>query len=143
LSERFVQAIRTDAIAPGGMKAIELNGEEIVVCNCSGTFHAIARRCGHMNAPLDLGTLDGSVVTCPLHCAQFDAATGAALSGPVPAHGGGETPPPGIAAMLRNVGTLMQHVRTESIATYQVKVESDWVWVALPSVLNATPDDFR
>ena len=131
MSERFVQAIRIDAIAPGGMKAIELNGEEIVVCNCDGTFHAIARRCGHMSAPLDLGTLDGTIVTCPLHCAQFDAATGAALSGPVPAHDAGETPPPGIAAMLRRVPTLMQQVRTESIATYEVRVESDWVWVAL------------
>jgi 3-phenylpropionate/trans-cinnamate dioxygenase ferredoxin subunit len=131
LSERFVQAIRTDAIAPGGMKAIELKGEEIVVCNCGGTFHAIARRCGHMNAPLELGTLDGSIVTCAMHCAQFDAATGAALSGPVPTHDVGEMPPPRIAAMLRNAATLMQQIRTESIATYQVKVESDWVWVEI------------
>ena len=130
MSERFVQAIRTDAIAPGGMKAIELNGREIVVCNCGGTFRAIERRCGHMNAPLDLGTLDGSVVTCPMHCAQFDATSGAALSGPVPTYAGGETAPPRIGAVLRNVERLMPHIRTQPITIYDVKVESGWVWVA-------------
>jgi nitrite reductase/ring-hydroxylating ferredoxin subunit len=137
LNEGFVRAVRTDEIAPGGMKAIELNGREVVVCNSGGTFYAIARRCGHMNAPLDRGTLDGTIVTCPMHCAQFDVATGAALSGPVPAGDGGEVPPPRMAAMLRNVATLMQYVRTESIATYQVKVESDWVWVGM-GVVNGS-----
>jgi len=85
LSERFVQAIRTDDVAPGGMKAMASNGREIVVCNTGGTFHAIARRCGHMNAPLERGTLDGAIG------------------------------------------------RTEPIAAYQTKVESDWVWVVVPT----------
>ena len=131
MSERFRQAIRTDDIAPGGMKAIEVDGREIVVCNVAGTFYAIARRCGHMNAPLDLGTLDGAIVTCAMHCAQFDAATGEALCGPVPMDAGGDPPPPRIAAFLRNVETLMRHVRTEPVAVYEVKVESGWVFVSV------------
>lgn len=130
MSDGFVQAIKADAIAPGGMKAIELRGREIVVCNCDGTFAAIERRCGHMNAPLDLGTLDGSIVTCPMHCAQFDAFAGAALSGPVPTHAGREAYPPRIAAMVHNVERLMQSIRTHPIARYEVKVESGWVWIA-------------
>lgn len=133
MSERFVQAIRIDDVAPGGMQAIESNGREIVVCNSGGTFHAIARRCGHMNAPLERGTLDGAIVTCPMHCAQFDVSTGDALSGPVPPHAGGEVPPPRITALLRNAETLMHHIRTEPIAAYQTKVESDWVWVVVPT----------
>jgi nitrite reductase/ring-hydroxylating ferredoxin subunit len=135
LNERFVQAIRADAIAPGGMKAIELNGREIVVCNTGEAFHAIGRRCGHMNAPLERGTLAGVIVTCPMHCAQFDVTTGQALAGPVPAYAGNEAPPPRVAAVLRNVESLMQHIRTEPIATYTVKVESGWVCVAV----TATP----
>ena len=75
VSDKFVRAIRTDEIAPGGMKAVDLEGKEIVVCNCDGTYYAFERRCGHMNAPLDLGTLDGTYVTCPMHCAQFDVTT--------------------------------------------------------------------
>jgi len=131
LSDNFVQAVKAAEISPGGMKAVELNGRELVVCNCGGSFHAIDRRCGHMNAPLEMGTLDGSILTCAMHCAQFDVITGEALSGPVPPYLGDETPPPRMGALLKNVGMLMQHVRTEPIATYQAKVESEWVWVAL------------
>ena len=107
MNEHFIKAVRADEIAPGGMKAIEVTGREVVVSNCEGTFHALARRCGHMNAPLDLGTLQGSIVTCPMHCAQFDVTTGEALSGPVPAYVGGETPPPRIAARLQHAAALM------------------------------------
>ena len=131
MSERFVQAIRTDDIAPGGMKAVELNGREIVLCNRRGTFHAIARRCGHMNAPLEKGTLDGAIVTCAMHCAQFDAVTGQVLSGPVPTYLGNETLPPSAAVRLHTIDMLMHGVRTEPIPTYTVKVESGWVWVAV------------
>ena len=112
------------------MKAVEVNGCEVVICNCGGSFYAVDRRCGHMNAPLEMGTLDGSILTCPMHYAQFDVTTGQALSGPVPLDLGDETPPPRIGALLRNTGLLMAHVRTESIRAYPVKVEAEWVWVA-------------
>jgi hypothetical protein len=32
--------------------------------------------------------------------------------------------------MLQNVATQMQHVRTESIRTYETKIEAGWVYVA-------------
>jgi nitrite reductase/ring-hydroxylating ferredoxin subunit len=130
LADNFVRAISTNEIASGGMKAVELDGQEIVICNCGGEFYAIQRRCGHMNAPLELGTLDGKIVTCAMHCAQFDVTTGRALSGPVPADMGNESPPPILAAFLRHVDMLMKHVRTESIRTYETKVEAGWVHVA-------------
>jgi len=130
VSDKFIPAIRTEEIAPGGMKVIELEGHEIVICNSHGTYYALARRCGHMNAPLELGTLDGEIVTCPMHCAQFDITTGQALSGPVPADSGNERPPPRLAAFLQHVDELMKHVRTESIRTYETKVEAGWVHVA-------------
>ena len=131
MSDSFVQAIQTADVAPGGMKAVELNGRELVICNCDGSFYALDRRCGHMNAPLDMGTLDGSILTCAMHCAQFDVTSGEALSNPVPPYLGNETPPPRIGMFLKNVSMLMQHIRTESIGTHKTKVESGWVWVAL------------
>jgi 3-phenylpropionate/trans-cinnamate dioxygenase ferredoxin subunit len=132
LSDRpYVQAVRTADILPGGMRAVELDGRELVICNVDGTFYAITRRCGHMSAPLEMGTLDGTILTCAMHCAQFDVVTGAALSGPVPADLGAEAPPPRLAGYLRNVGMLMQHIRTESLAVYPAKVDGDWVLVSL------------
>jgi nitrite reductase/ring-hydroxylating ferredoxin subunit len=131
LSDNFVQVIRAAEVAAGGMKAVALGGRELVICNSGGNFYAIDRRCGHMNAPLEMGTLEGSILTCAMHCAQFDVTTGEALSGPVPPNLGDEIPGPKTGALLRNVGMLMQHIRTESIRTYKAKVESEWVLVAL------------
>jgi nitrite reductase/ring-hydroxylating ferredoxin subunit len=80
----FVKALEVPDIAPGGMKAVQIEGQEIVICNYDGRFYAVGRRCSHMNASLDMGTLEGYILTCPLHFAQFDITTGEALSGPVP-----------------------------------------------------------
>ena len=131
MSDKFIRAINTDEIAPGGLKTVEIEGQEIVICNCGEAYYAIQRRCGHMNAPLEMGTLDGRFVTCGMHCAQFDVTTGQALCGPVPADLGTEPLSPRVAAFMQRVGAQMEHVRTESIRSYETKVESGWVLVAL------------
>ena len=131
MTEKFIKAISADEIAPGGMKAVELEGNEIVICNCGGKYYAIQRRCGHMNASLDMGTLDGIYLTCPMHCAQFDITNGEALSGPVPSDIGHEIPPPVLGQYLQNIGMIMKHVHTESILTYATKLEAGWVLIKL------------
>ena len=131
MSEHLVKATSADAIADGGMKAFTVEGHEIVVCNCGGSFYAVERRCGHMNAPLEMGTLDGTILTCPMHCAQFDITTGEALCGPMPHDLGNDPLPSKISKFMQDVGMLMQHVRTESLQTFQTKVESGWVLVAV------------
>jgi nitrite reductase/ring-hydroxylating ferredoxin subunit len=130
VGERFVSAIGADEIAPGGMKAVQLEGREIVVCNSAGRFYAVQRRCGHMNAPLEMGTLDGTILTCPMHCARFDITTGEALAGPVPHDPGTEPPPPKLAHLLANLNALMRHIKTEGVRTYETKVESGVVWIS-------------
>jgi nitrite reductase/ring-hydroxylating ferredoxin subunit len=82
-----------------------------------------------MNAPLELGTLDGIYLTCPMHCAQFDVTTGEALSGPVPPDPGHEALPPMLGAYMQNIGMLMSHVRTESMRTYRTRLAAGWVEV--------------
>jgi len=131
LSEEFVRAIKAEEIALGGMKAVEIDGKELVVCNCGGAYFAVQRRCGHMNAPLELGTLDGTYLTCPMHCAQFDVSNGEALSGPVPSDLGREVLPPMLAAYMGNIGMLMAHVRTESMRAHKTRLVDGWVEIAL------------
>lgn len=131
MSETFVQAIQITDIAPGGMKAVEINSHELVICNVAGSFYALDRRCGHMNAPLEKGTLDGSILTCAMHSAQFDVTTGEALSGPVPTYLGDETAPPQTATFLKNTDMLMQYIRTQAIGAYRTKIESGWVFVEI------------
>jgi nitrite reductase/ring-hydroxylating ferredoxin subunit len=131
MNDKFINAVKTDEIAPGGMKVVELDGNEVVICNCDGKYFTIQRRCGHMNAPLEMGTLDGKYLTCPMHCVQFDVTNGEALSSPVPADFGNEIPSPIMGEYLQNIGMLMKHVRTESIHTYATKIDSGWIQVAL------------
>jgi nitrite reductase/ring-hydroxylating ferredoxin subunit len=131
MPERFIKAMSAGDIARGGMKAMELNGKEIVICNCGGKYHTIQRRCGHMNAPLEMGTLDGIYVTCPMHCAQFDITTGEALSGPVPSDSGQEIPPPFFGEYMKNIQMMMKQVCTKSIRIYETKLEDGWVQIRL------------
>ena len=131
MSDTFVQAIQAAEIAPGGMKKVEMKGHELVICNVAGSFYALDRRCGHMNAPLEMGTLDGSILTCPMHFAQFDVTTGEPLSGPVPTYLGNEASLPRTAAFLKNTDMLMQHIHTKAIGVYRTKIESGWVFIEI------------
>jgi nitrite reductase/ring-hydroxylating ferredoxin subunit len=125
----LVEVAKTDEIAPGGMKAVEANGEEIVLCNDGGAIFAVGRRCGHMSAPLDQGALEGYILTCPFHHAQFDITTGEALSGPVPADLGDDPVPEALGRFLKVAGTLMSHIKTCNIKPYTVKLDGDRIKV--------------
>jgi nitrite reductase/ring-hydroxylating ferredoxin subunit len=127
----LVEVAKVNEIAPGGLKAAEVNGREIVVCNDDGKLYAIGRRCGHMNAPLDMGTLEGYILTCPMHHAQFDITTGEALSGPVPPNLGDEVIPERIGKSLQHVGMLMLHIKTCDIKTYPVKMDGDSIKIEI------------
>jgi nitrite reductase/ring-hydroxylating ferredoxin subunit len=80
----FREIAGADEILSGGMKAYQVDGKEIVLCNDGGRFYALDRRCVHMNSTPEMGTANGFVITCPLHSVQFDATTGKALNPPVP-----------------------------------------------------------
>ena len=72
-----------DALPPGSSKAFEVEGQTIALFNVDGKLFAIGDRCPHAGASLAEGTLKGGTcVTCPWHFADFDLATGKALSGP-------------------------------------------------------------
>ncbi len=131
----FVEVSKMNEIAHGGMKAVEVHGKEAVLCNYSGNIYALDRRCGHMNAPLDMGTLEGYILTCPMHDAQFDITTGEALSGPVPHDFGNETPPEGLMNYLKYIGILMSKIKTCSIKTYPVKIDGNVIKIDIGDVI--------
>ncbi len=85
MSEEFVPVAEVGDIPPGTMKCVALDRERVLIANVDGTFHAISDICGHRNAPLSRGRLEGCVVECPLHFAQFDVRSGKLIDGPVSA----------------------------------------------------------
>lgn len=66
----------------GTTLSCSLNGKQLAICNVDGDFYAIEDVCTHDGSPLDQGTLEGNIISCPRHGAKFDVTTGAALSMP-------------------------------------------------------------
>ncbi len=80
----FVKVARTDEIAPGQGKMIEVSGKKIALFNVEGSIYAIDDTCTHRGGPLSEGVLEGSQITCPWHGATYDVTTGDALGPPAP-----------------------------------------------------------
>lgn len=78
----FVKVAETADIPPGKMKMVKIGELEVLVANVNGSFFAIPNYCTHANGELSQGTLEGDVVTCPLHGSQFDVTNGKSLRGP-------------------------------------------------------------
>jgi 3-phenylpropionate/trans-cinnamate dioxygenase ferredoxin subunit len=78
----FVRVARVEDVPPGEMTVIELDGHLICLANVAGHFCAVEDDCTHIGGPLDEGELQGEVLTCPWHLAQFDIRTGKVLRGP-------------------------------------------------------------
>jgi nitrite reductase/ring-hydroxylating ferredoxin subunit len=57
-------------------------GVPVVVLKLGERYHAISATCSHAGGPLDEGTLEGDVVTCPWHGSRFSLATGGVKTGP-------------------------------------------------------------
>ncbi len=72
----YVKVATTSEVPPGGMKAVEANGERVLLCNVDGAFHAVHDECTHERFPLSEGSLEGGSVVCLLHGACFDVRTG-------------------------------------------------------------------
>ena len=85
MEEGFVAVAQVSDLAPGEMKFVAVERERIVLANVEGSFYALRDVCGHRNAPLSRGKLDGCIIECPLHFAQFDIRTGKYVDGPLAA----------------------------------------------------------
>ena len=101
----FVKVAALEEIAEGGVIAVTVNGRALCLCRYEDAVYAVERACGHKKAGLEKGTLEGYILTCPLHFAQFDITTGQPLCGPVPPDG----------------------AETRALLTYPVKVESGFI----------------
>ena len=78
---------------PGSLQRVEVPERPLafaVAMTAEGSLHIIDDLCTHANARLSEGWLEEDCVACPWHGAQFDLATGQALSlpatGTVPTH---------------------------------------------------------
>ena len=80
----FIKALATTELPAGKAAAVEVNGKKVAVFNVDGTFYAMDDTCTHRGGPLSEGQVDGTVVTCPWHGAEFEITNGQVLGPPAP-----------------------------------------------------------
>ncbi len=78
----FITVAATDELKPGERMVVEVKDRYIAVFNVDGKYYAIADLCTHDDGPLAEGELNGTVIECPRHGAQFDITTGKVLRFP-------------------------------------------------------------
>ena len=78
----YVRVAGTSEIAVGKMKKVTLEGVDVLIANVGGVYYAMGSECTHYGGDLSEGTLEGNIVTCPVHGAKFDVTTGKVVSAP-------------------------------------------------------------
>ena len=69
-------------VPSGDMKRFDVGEYELALYHVGDRFYVTSAICTHERADLTLGELEEGVVTCPLHGARFDVATGRVLTPP-------------------------------------------------------------
>ena len=83
MTSRSVAVLKAGDIKPGELRRCDVGDLRIAIAKVNGRFYAVDDTCTHEQCSLaEEGTLEGTVITCACHGAQFDAATGAVLAPP-------------------------------------------------------------
>jgi nitrite reductase/ring-hydroxylating ferredoxin subunit len=126
-----VEVAKLTEIPPGSMKRVRAFDQDILLSNIDGKIFATSNRCGHTNASLARGTLQGNVVTCPLHGAKFDVTTGKNLTGPQM----GMPPevmqklPQEMLTMIKNTADIIADIQVEPLQTYKVDIRGTSIFL--------------
>jgi nitrite reductase/ring-hydroxylating ferredoxin subunit/uncharacterized membrane protein len=81
-SDEYV-AVGSPADFPEGeMRRVEAKGLAVLLVRQSSGLHAIVATCSHAGGPLDEGTLEGDLVTCPWHGSRFSIRDGSVRGAP-------------------------------------------------------------
>lgn len=103
MSEEYTRFCEVSDLPDGAKKAKKINGKPVLLVHTKSKYFAVSNICSHQDKFLHMGRIRNCKVTCPLHGAQFDLATGEATCLPA----------------------------TKPIATYKVRVVDDWIEVCV------------
>jgi 3-phenylpropionate/trans-cinnamate dioxygenase ferredoxin subunit len=104
-------------LADGAMEAVSTKQGEFLLARVGNNYYAADNRCPHMKGKLSQGTLEGTVVTCPLHGSQFDLKDGK------------------VVRWLRGTGVMSRVGKAlkspKNLKTYHLQVEGDQILIEL------------
>lgn len=79
---KFVRVCKFSDLKSGGMKTIDVEGEQIVVVREGENVYALKDECTHEEYALSEGWVEDNCIHCAFHGAKFSLANGEALSLP-------------------------------------------------------------
>jgi 3-phenylpropionate/trans-cinnamate dioxygenase ferredoxin subunit len=100
MKDEWMVVTTTDALHPGEMKRIEIDGHRYLIVNAGGQIYAVDDLCSHEEVSLYLGCIEGDMIRCSLHGSRFSLKNGAPMEDPA----------------------------TEPIKTYAVKINADRIY---------------
>ncbi|MCJ8156079.1 non-heme iron oxygenase ferredoxin subunit [Sphingomonas sp. LaA6.9] len=80
--QNFVAVARVEDVPPGTVKAVDVGGRSILLCNSKDRIFAVENQCSHAEEPLACGRIRNGWIACPAHGARFDLETGEAMNPP-------------------------------------------------------------
>jgi len=107
----------TDQLGPGEMKSFSAGNKQILIARQEDTYYAADNKCPHMGGNLSKGTLDGTVITCPVHNSKFDLLDGRVLQWT------------DFSGITKTIGSAIKQPKPLKI--YQVIIEGNEIQVVL------------
>ncbi len=103
MADEFIKVAEKSDVSGGKIKAVEVNGQKIAICQAGDSFYAVGDICSHAKVALHGGQVVDQEIQCPKHGARFDLKTGKAMC------------PPAVQA----------------ISTYPLETRGDEIWIAV------------
>ena len=71
-----IEVTKRSAVSSVEVRAFDVAGREIVLCEVDGEIYALDGICTHEDLPLDGGEVEDGIVECPWHGARYEACSG-------------------------------------------------------------------
>ncbi len=81
-SDDFVAVMDVQDLPEGKLTRVDVSGISAVLLKQGKAIYAIGATCSHLGGPLDEGTVENGVVTCPWHGSCFRMSDGSIVNGP-------------------------------------------------------------
>ena len=78
----MIFAAKVSDVPNFGKKAVNVNGQELLLINIKGEIFACENECPHQGSPMNSGIVKDGYISCPRHGFRFDLKSGKCLDNP-------------------------------------------------------------
>lgn len=113
----LIEAMKINELMGGAIQKVKINGKELLIAKAGNEYYCTDSRCPHLSGDLTKGSIEGTILTCPVHGSQFDLKDGSVIRW---------TDMKGLSASV-----IKLFKAPKPLKTYPVKIEGDKLLVKL------------